>query len=163
MFGRFFIEPGASLAWTPVNFFSLTRINKIPRGTWLCVDNMRKIIHNIYKEYKMAQTNINIRMDEILKAQAEKLFSELGMNMTSAFNVFVRQAVRQQKIPFEISAEKQPPAKKTAKKKDFMDGIVIPPGEENDPFWSRSNIKVLLESIKAADEGRLTEHELIEV
>jgi DNA-damage-inducible protein J len=35
--------------------------------------------------------------------QAEHLFAELGMNMTTAFNVFVRQAVRQRKIPFEIS------------------------------------------------------------
>jgi DNA-damage-inducible protein J len=111
----------------------------------------------------MAQTNINIRMDETLKTQAENLFSELGMSMTTAFNVFVRQSVRQQRIPFEIRAEKPSSTKKIAKKKDFMDGIVIPPGEENDPFWSRSNIKVLLESIKAADEGRLTEHELIEV
>jgi hypothetical protein len=69
------------------------------------------------------------------------------------------QAVRQQKIPFDISAERQP----SAKKKDFMDGIVIPPGEENDPFWSRKNIRYVLEGIRAADEGRLTEHELIEV
>jgi DNA-damage-inducible protein J len=115
----------------------------------------------------MAQTNINIRMDETLKKQAESLFNELGMNMTTAFNVFVRQAVRLRKIPFDISAEKQPAAKavtkKAAKKKDFMDGIVIPPGEENDPFWSRKNIRYVLEGIRAADEGRLMEHELIEV
>ncbi|MDR3275607.1 MAG: type II toxin-antitoxin system RelB/DinJ family antitoxin, partial [Treponema sp.] len=104
--------------------------------------------------------------DEALKTQAESLFNELGMNMTTAFNVFVRQAVRQQKIPFDISAEKQPAAKavakKAAKRKDFMDGIVIPPGEENDPFWSRKNVRYVLKSIKAANEGRLTEHELIE-
>jgi DNA-damage-inducible protein J len=48
-------------------------------------------------------TNISIRMDRALKEQAEMLFSELGMNMTTAFNVFVRQSVRQGKIPFEIS------------------------------------------------------------
>ncbi|MDR1581168.1 MAG: type II toxin-antitoxin system RelB/DinJ family antitoxin [Synergistaceae bacterium] len=47
--------------------------------------------------------NINFRMDKALKEQAEVLFSELGMNMTTALNVFVRQAVRQGKIPFEIS------------------------------------------------------------
>jgi DNA-damage-inducible protein J len=111
----------------------------------------------------MAQTNINIRMDATLKTRAENLFNELGMNMTTAFNVFVRQAVRQQKIPFDVSAEKQPSVKKAAKKKDFMDGIVIPPGEENDPFWSRKNIRYVLKGIRAAEEGRLTEHELIEV
>lgn len=48
-------------------------------------------------------TNLSIRIDKELKEQAENLFSELGMNMTTAFNVFVRQAVRQGKIPFEIS------------------------------------------------------------
>lgn len=48
-------------------------------------------------------TNISMRMDKKLKEQAEQLFSELGMNMTTAFNIFVRQAVRQRKIPFEIS------------------------------------------------------------
>jgi addiction module antitoxin, RelB/DinJ family len=48
-------------------------------------------------------TNLSIRMDRELKEQAEQLFSELGMNMTTAFNIFVRQAVRQGKIPFEIS------------------------------------------------------------
>ena len=51
----------------------------------------------------MAQTNINIRMDNNLKKEAESLFANLGMNMTTAFNIFVRQAVRQKKIPFEIS------------------------------------------------------------
>jgi DNA-damage-inducible protein J len=86
----------------------------------------------------MAQTNINIRMDESLKQQAESLFSELGMNISTAFNIFVRQVLRQKKIPFEISAE-------------------------SDPFYSESNMKVLLASIKEADEGKLTAHELIEV
>jgi DNA-damage-inducible protein J len=50
--------------------------------------------------------NLSIRMDKALKEQAENLFSELGMNMTTAFNIFVRQSVRQGKIPFEISLAK---------------------------------------------------------
>lgn len=51
-------------------------------------------------------TNLSIRIDKELKEQAENLFSELGMNMTTAFNIFVRQSVRQGKIPFEISLNK---------------------------------------------------------
>lgn len=51
----------------------------------------------------MATTNITMRIDEELKAQAEKLFSELGLNMSSAFTIFAKQAVREQGIPFEIS------------------------------------------------------------
>lgn len=48
-------------------------------------------------------TNISIRMDSDLKAQADALFSELGMNISTAFNIFVRQALREGRIPFEIS------------------------------------------------------------
>jgi len=47
--------------------------------------------------------NLSIRMDRELKEQAETLYAELGMNMTTAFNIFVRQSVRQRKIPFEIA------------------------------------------------------------
>ena len=50
--------------------------------------------------------NLCIRMDKNLKEQADSLFSELGMNMTTALNIFVRQSVRQGKIPFEISLNK---------------------------------------------------------
>jgi len=53
----------------------------------------------------MAQTNINIRMDENLKKQFDSLCNELGLNMTTAFNVFARAVVRQQGIPFEVSID----------------------------------------------------------
>jgi DNA-damage-inducible protein J len=43
-------------------------------------------------------------MDDTLKAQAETLFAELGMNITTAFTIFTRAAVRQRGIPFEINA-----------------------------------------------------------
>ena len=48
-------------------------------------------------------TNNSIRMDSDLKAKADALFSELGMNLTTAFNIFVRQSIREGGIPFEIS------------------------------------------------------------
>ena len=48
-------------------------------------------------------TNISIRMDNDVKAKADALFGELGMNLTTAFNIFVRQSLREGKIPFEIS------------------------------------------------------------
>lgn len=53
----------------------------------------------------MAQTNINIRMDENLKQQFDRLCNELGLNMSTAFNIFAKTMVRQQKIPFEISLD----------------------------------------------------------
>ena len=48
-------------------------------------------------------TNISIRMDADLKAQADALFGELGMNISTAFNIFVRQSLREGRIPFDIS------------------------------------------------------------
>lgn len=71
----------------------------------------------------MAQTNINIRMDENLKKQFDSFCSEVGMSMSTAFNIFARTVVRQRKIPFEISTEK-------------------------DPFYSTENIERLKKSIE---------------
>ena len=51
-------------------------------------------------------TNITIRMDANLKAQAEALFNELGMNLSTAFNIFVRQSLREGAIPFKTHLEK---------------------------------------------------------
>ncbi|MDR1134414.1 MAG: type II toxin-antitoxin system RelB/DinJ family antitoxin [Synergistaceae bacterium] len=48
-------------------------------------------------------TNLSIRIDRGLKDEADKVFNALGMNLTTAITVFVRQAVRQKKIPFEIA------------------------------------------------------------
>lgn len=52
----------------------------------------------------MKQTTITIRIDEDLKKQAEILFNEMGMNLTTAYTIFTKAVVRQGKIPFEISA-----------------------------------------------------------
>ena len=48
-------------------------------------------------------TNLSIRLDRGLKDEADQIFNALGMSLTTAITVFVRQAVRQKKIPFEIS------------------------------------------------------------
>jgi len=51
----------------------------------------------------MMTTNISLRMDPELKKQAEELFYDLGLNMSTALTMFLRQAVRSQGIPFEVS------------------------------------------------------------
>ncbi len=83
----------------------------------------------------MAQ--VNIRIDDNLKEQGEKLFNSLGMNFSSAVNIFISQAVRQGAIPFEITTR-------------------------TDPFYSEANMKILLKAIQEANEGKLTAQELIE-
>ena len=54
---------------------------------------------------KMANSvsNVSFRIDSELKNSADRLFSELGLNMTTAFNIFLRQSVREGRIPFEVS------------------------------------------------------------
>ena len=83
----------------------------------------------------MAQ--VNIRIDDELKTSADNIFEELGINMTTAFTMFIRQTIRQGGIPFEITTR-------------------------TDPFYNAENIKVLRRSIKEAEEGKLTAHELIQ-
>ena len=51
----------------------------------------------------MAMANITMRMDENLKAQLQELVSNLGMDMTTFFTISAKQAVREQRIPFDIS------------------------------------------------------------
>lgn len=53
----------------------------------------------------MASTSINIRMDADLKRQFEAFCADMGMSMTTAFTVFARKAVREYRIPFEISGD----------------------------------------------------------
>ena len=83
----------------------------------------------------MAQTNINIRMDENLKKQFDSFCSEVGMSMSTAFNIFARTVVRQRKIPFEISTKK-------------------------DPFYSAENIERLKKSIEQMEKTGVTIHEV---
>jgi len=74
----------------------------------------------------MAQ--VNIRIDDSLKEQADKLFNALGMNFSTAVSIFVSQAVRQGGIPFKITTK-------------------------SDPFFSVENMKIVQQSIRDANEG----------
>ena len=50
----------------------------------------------------MVTTNLNIRTDKAIKEQAEQIFNELGLNMTTAINMFLRTTIRERGIPFEL-------------------------------------------------------------
>ena len=83
----------------------------------------------------MATTSVTIRMDENLKKQVETLFDDMGLNMTTAITMFAKAVVRQNKIPFEITA---------------------------DPFYSEANQAHLRKAIADLDAGKGKVHELIE-
>ena len=50
----------------------------------------------------MATTNVSIRLDVELKRDAEELFDALGINMTTAMTMFLKQALRSQGLPFDV-------------------------------------------------------------
>jgi DNA-damage-inducible protein J len=76
----------------------------------------------------MATTNVTIRMDVKLKKQAEELFSELGLSMTTAFIVFTKQAVREQRLPFTIS--RNVPNAETRMAIDEVEKMKLNPSDE---------------------------------
>jgi len=53
----------------------------------------------------MTTTNLNIRTDKAVKEQAELIFNELGLNMTTAINIFLRTTIREQGIPFPLKLD----------------------------------------------------------
>jgi len=53
----------------------------------------------------VATTNLNIRTDKEIKDQADKIFSELGLNMTTAINMFLRTTIRENGIPFALKLD----------------------------------------------------------
>lgn len=64
----------------------------------------------------MAQQTFSIRMDDKLKKDFDKVLDEMGMNTTTAFNIFARTVVREKKIPFEINAQEKKETKGLTKK-----------------------------------------------
>lgn len=53
----------------------------------------------------MANTNLNIRTDKEVKEQAETIYAELGLNMTTAVNLFLRASIRASGIPFDLKLD----------------------------------------------------------
>ena len=76
----------------------------------------------------MSQTLVNVRMDKEVKEEMESTCKELGMTMSTAFNIFARKMAREKRIPFDVSI---------------------------DPFYSKNNIKALNKSDKQLKEGKI--------
>ena len=61
----------------------------------------------------MSTTTMNIRMDTEVKKEAQALFSELGLDMTTAINIFLRQSIRERALPFALRLDPPVPNAKT--------------------------------------------------
>jgi len=84
----------------------------------------------------VSNTSMNIRMDSEVKRQAQELFAQFGLDMTTAVNMFLRQSFRQRGIPFALQL---------------------------DPFFSEANKERLLRAAERMERTGGTVHELIEV
>ena len=84
----------------------------------------------------MAQ--ISFRVDDNVKMDAEKTLDTIGLSMSAAINIFLKKIARENRIPFELSA---------------------------DPFYSESNMRYLESVMQDVKEGKahFAEHDLIEV
>ncbi|MDR1619498.1 MAG: type II toxin-antitoxin system RelB/DinJ family antitoxin [Clostridiales bacterium] len=90
----------------------------------------------------MATASLNIRIDADLKKQAEEIFNELGLTMSAALTVFLRQAVRSNGIPFEMRLE-TPNAETLA----AIDDVRL----QRDLRGPFNSVKELMEDLHAAD------------
>lgn len=84
----------------------------------------------------MAQ--ISLRVDDEVKRSAERTLNDIGLSMSTAINIFLKAVVRENRIPFELSA---------------------------DPFYSKENMEILEKRVTDVKSGKSTlkEHKLIEV
>lgn len=84
----------------------------------------------------MSTVSTNIKLDPAVKQQAQILFDDLGMNLSTAVNIFLKQAIKEQAIPFRIG----------------------------DAFYSPTNQSYLEKVIHDIDSGKsvLKEHQLLE-
>lgn len=88
----------------------------------------------------MATTSVTMRVDCDDKARAEQIFNALGLNMSTAFNMFIKQTIRCDGIPFEVTLK-----------------------NNDDYFYSPANLAHINRSIAQLNSGKCSRHELIEV
>lgn len=85
----------------------------------------------------MTTTTITIRIDKDTKSRAESLFNSIGINTSTAITMFLKAAIKENKIPFELKGD--------------------------DPFYSKENMKHLSLALQRYKEHKGTQHNLIEV
>ncbi len=86
----------------------------------------------------MTTSSLQVRIDPALRQEAEMLFSNAGLDMSSAIRLFLRQSVIRRRLPFDVITESP------------------------DPFWSEANQHVLAKSIRSLERGEGQTHELFD-
>lgn len=86
----------------------------------------------------MAQATITVRVDAKDKVDFNAFCSNVGLNTSTAINLFVKAVLREKRIPFEIT-------------------------QAPDPFFTEPNLSYVKKSVQELRDGKGTAHELIEV
>lgn len=102
-----------------------------------CLHSVAENIIIIIQKGVNIMAQISLRVDDEIKHKAEKTLDEIGLSMSTAINIFLKTVVRENRIPFELTA---------------------------DPFYSKYNIEELERCVANIRSGKSTlkEHELIE-
>ena len=100
------------------------------------IDVVYLLTYNKCERMVKKMTQVNFRIDDEIKANAEKALNDMGLTMSAAITMFLVKVGRERRIPFEITA---------------------------DPFYSAENIAELERRIESIKNGTSTlkEHELI--
>lgn len=83
-------------------------------------------------------TTISLRMDSKMKKELDEMCEEMGMNLTTFFMIYAKRALRERRIPFDITAPKE-------------------------PFYSKENTAALGESVKQVKEGKVVKKTMEEL
>lgn len=86
----------------------------------------------------MAQTTLSVRMDEDVKKGLESFCDDVGMNVSTAVNMFAKAVLREHRLPFEVVSY------------------------NTDPFYSADNHRRLVEAAARMDAGLGTEHDIVD-
>ena len=86
----------------------------------------------------MTTSTLQVRIDSELRKQAEALFSDFGLDMSSAVRLFLRQSIIRRRLPFEVVSD------------------------ASDAFFSETNQRILRESIASVERGEARAHELLD-
>lgn len=96
------------------------------------------MIYTVIKKGVIYMAQINLKIDDDVKRNAENTLNDIGLSMSAAINIFLKIVARERRIPFELTA---------------------------DPFYSRENMILLEKRVADVKSGKSTlkEHELLEV
>jgi DNA-damage-inducible protein J len=104
----------------------------------MLVFKLHLLYNNKKKKGVTIMAQISLRVDDDVKRNAERTLTDIGLSMSTAINIFLKKVARENRIPFELSA---------------------------DPFYSQENMEELERRVANVRAGKSTlkEHELIEV